>query len=52
MKEHIQAAMVNELRDVAKRHHNYDSLRELIKQCVDKYLKMNGFDIARVEYFD
>lgn len=45
MKEHIQAQMVNELRDIARRFHNYGCLRTLLSACIDKYL------IANEEYF-
>lgn len=42
MKEHIQAAMVNELCNVARRYHDYGCLRELLRNVVEKGLKADA----------
>lgn len=49
MKEHIQAQMVNSLRDIARRYHNYGCLRELIRECVQKHLDADE-EFRRTQY--
>ncbi len=39
MKEHIQAEMVSELRDIAVKYHAHEPpLCQIISECVDKYM--------------
>ena len=39
MKEHIQAKMINHLRNIAREFHSHDCLRELIANSVRDHLK-------------
>lgn len=41
MKEHIEAQMINELRSIAQKYHNFGCLREKLSECVKKYMKLD-----------
>lgn len=38
MKDHQKAQLVNELRDIAKEFHDFDCLREMIRNTLIKYM--------------
>lgn len=40
MKEHLQTGLVNKLRSIAERFHAHNCLRELLSECVNKFLAL------------